>query len=137
MANGSPLPSYYEYDPDSGLVRFTNSGDQTIDDMLQIVIRSSDNLDHEERLLDFPYPHIQETQPFRVITECGPGSTDIGRPSLPDLEQPANFAQNPLIASGSFTSSNPRCPIETYALSAGNEDFNINSDATGFDVSLQ
>ena len=132
MADGSSLPPRYEYDSDTGFVRFFNSGDQTFDDMLEIVISSSDISQYQDI-----YPHLQVTQPFRVMTECGPGSTDVSRPSLPEREQPANFAQNPLLASASFDSSNPRCPIETYALSAGDEQFNFDWNTVGFEVSLQ
>lgn len=62
---------------------------------------------------------------FSVTTVCGPASTDIGRPSLPVLQQPANLAPSPLLASDSFTSSNARCPIERYELDAGTGQFTL------------
>lgn len=81
MANGLPLPDYYHVNAFTGLVSFDNSGDYVINDEIVIVISSNDQVQ---------FPYVQRTQAFYVITECGPDSTDITRPQLYNLQQPAN-----------------------------------------------
>jgi hypothetical protein len=44
---------------------------------------------------------------------------------LEPLEQPANAESNLLQDSGVFTSSNAACPILSYTLSAGSDNFDF------------
>lgn len=135
MVNGSPLPDYYTFDTETGFLSFTNHGDRTISDSLMITIYSAET---DERLLDFSEQVIQRTQPFSIVTECGPMSALVTEPVLPVQEQPAYPDRwIPLLYNSSFTSSNPSCPIETYTLFEGSSRFNIESGITGFDVRLK
>jgi hypothetical protein len=105
MANGLTVPAYYNFNRDTGYLSFTNEGLITVNDQLIIVISSTYDLAHPANEAQANDPnfvndaHIQQTEPFRVITECGPGSTAITRPTLLVLEQPANSAQASLLQS--------------------------------------
>lgn len=79
MANGSPLPSYYDAVTfaATGTLSFTNdAADLPISDALRIVISSTDNVVNRQDT-SIVYPFEQSTSTFTVATRCGVGSTIV------------------------------------------------------------
>lgn len=77
------------------------------------------------------------TEPIRITTFCGPGSTEINGPSLPNLEQPIDFAQYPMLVSAIFDSSNELCPIAMCELTEGSDDFTFQWNGARFTILLK
>jgi hypothetical protein len=84
LRDGSPAPEYLSIDEFSGEVKFlANTADREVNDLVVIIISSTDGV--QNRLIDFDYPYQLRTEPKRVRLKCGPESTAVSLPTLSDL----------------------------------------------------
>lgn len=98
---GSMNNNDYSIDLQNGVISLDNRANRFVNDELVLRLRRNG----------------QDIEvPITVSTSCGPGSTDIDPPTLPNLVKMPNQSSMDLSVSGSFTTSNSNCPIEQYTL---------------------
>lgn len=85
-------------------------------------------------------PVVQYSRQFRVISECGPDSTEVMPPNLYDVSRTVLFDYDNAgsLIDERFGSSNFQCPIQTHQLTGGNAYFSLDDDGEdGFDLNLR
>lgn len=97
----------------SGLVYLRNDASVKADYEYTITITTSDGFNDD----------VLTSSALRLAPICGSGSTTIGSPVLEPLYKIPNTES--LTIGGTFTSSNPSCPIYQYYLSSGEYEFEI------------
>jgi hypothetical protein len=97
----------------SGLMYLRNDASVTANYMYTIEVTTSDSYNDQ----------VLTTGTVELSPICGVGSTTIGSPVLEPLYKIPNT--DALTIGGTFTTSNPSCPISSYYLSAGESEFEI------------
>jgi hypothetical protein len=115
MSDGSASPPELTIDPTTGIFSLVNKasikGTYTVD----ITIVSSDSEEWSAGSTVNDVTHTVTGVEINLV--CGPQSTTVTAPLMENLYQIPNFV-TPLSLSGSFSVSNPTCPVST--LTVGN-----------------
>lgn len=123
------LTDTIEIDDETGKVTFKNTN-EPVELTYGITVTNSGGSEGE----DFNPTLVIEG--FKITTTCGAGSTIITAPALEDFLAASELGESAK-TSGTFTSSNVNCPIESVVLDSG-EGFEITDNGDGqFDVTLE
>lgn len=130
MQDGSPVPEYYSIEAETGVISCQNQFSLGFfEDAVRVVVTGSSLVSNTPSVLD-----------FTIINECGKESTDVIAPSFDPIERPSNRNSPNFEVTGSFTSSNELCPMESQALLSGDElqfEFTVLPSFGIFSVSLR
>lgn len=109
----------------SGLVYVRNDASVKAEYEYTIDITTSDGVNDQ----------VLTTSPLGLAADCGVASTTIGSPVLEPLYKIPNTEA--LTIGGTFTSSNPSCPIYYYYLSAGEDAYDIEYWLPHFTITME